>query len=161
MLDQLRELYQETILDHGRHPRNFGHHPQANRQGRGHNPLCGDQVVVYLKVNDQEVIEQVSFVGRGCVISIASASIMTEQLRGKHVDQARKLFAYLHATCTGRSVPDDSSVDTDASERLRILSGVRQYPIRVKCATLPWHAMISALDGSADIDLSDADSVRL
>jgi nitrogen fixation NifU-like protein len=144
MSDELRELYQDIILDHGRHPRNFHALANPTHLARGHNPLCGDRVTVYLAV-DGDRIGDVSFEGRGCAISTAAASLMTEVLKGKTLDEARTLFAQFHATVTG-ATPEDlpESLQEDA-ERLEPLAGVKAYPVRVKCATLPWHAFEAAL----------------
>jgi nitrogen fixation NifU-like protein len=142
--DHLRELYQDIILDHGRHPRNFHPLEHPTHLARGHNPLCGDRVTVYLAV-DGDKITEVSFEGRGCAISTASSSLMTEVLKGKTIDEARRLFAEFHAKVTGgfsQGLPD--ALEEDA-ERLEPLTGVKAYPARVKCATLPWHAFEAAL----------------
>jgi nitrogen fixation protein NifU and related proteins len=146
--DDLRELYQDIILDHGRHPRNFHALDRPTHLARGHNPLCGDRVTVYLSV-DGDRIDDVSFEGRGCAISTASSSLMTEVLKGKTLDEARRLFAQFHARVTG-GAPQDLSDDLpeslqDDAERLEPLTGVKAYPVRVKCATLPWHAFEAAL----------------
>ena len=146
MLDDLRELYQEVILDHGRRPRNHRHPEDATSTARGNNPLCGDQLNIYLKVSPQGIVEDVAFEGRGCAISIASASMMTEVLRGKSEAEARALFEEFHGMCTGEDAVGDESPEM---EKLRVLSGVRDYPVRVKCATLPWHTMKAALGGEA------------
>ncbi len=145
----LRDLYQEVILDHGKHPRNLRHPAAANRQARGYNPLCGDQVTIYLVCDAAGRIADVAFEGKGCAISIASASMMTEVLRGKTEAEARRLFDDFHRLCTenGFALEDASAEDRDALERLQVLSGVREFPVRVKCATLAWHAMHSALEG--------------
>ncbi|HEY9536497.1 MAG TPA: SUF system NifU family Fe-S cluster assembly protein [Kiloniellaceae bacterium] len=149
MQDALRDLYQEVILDHGRHPRNHRHPPAANRQARGYNPLCGDQVTIYLQTDAEGRIVDVAFEGRGCAISMASASMMTEVLRGKSEAEARLLFDDFHRLCTeeGFTLEQAETEDPDAWERLQVLAGVREFPVRVKCATLAWHAMTSALDG--------------
>lgn len=149
MQDALRDLYQEVILDHGRHPRNHRHPPAANRQARGYNPLCGDQVTIYLQTDAEGRILDVAFEGRGCAISMASASMMTEVLRGKSEAEARLLFEDFHRLCTeeGFTLEQAETEDPDALERLQVLAGVRAFPVRVKCATLAWHAMASALDG--------------
>ena len=144
MNDDLRDLYQEVILDHGRHPRNRRHPPDANHSARGENPLCGDKLVVFLKVNAQGVIEDVAFEGQGCAISTASASLMTEVIVGKTEDQARHLFESFHALATGSDAPEDEELE-DEMDRLHVLAGVRDYPVRVKCATLAWHTMTAAL----------------
>ena len=137
-MSDLRDLYQEVILDHTRRPRNFGTLPNANREARGHNPLCGDQVSVYLQMNGDR-IEDIAFQGSGCAISTASASLMTEALKGLTVAEARELFHGFHDLVT-------TGGDPDALGKLAVFSGVREYPIRVKCATLAWHAVQAALD---------------
>jgi nitrogen fixation protein NifU and related proteins len=143
MMD-LRELYQDIILDHGRHPRNLRAIEHPTHLARGHNPLCGDRVTVYLVVEGDRIAD-VSFEGRGCAISTAAASLMTEVLKGKTIDEAKALFAQFHATVTGgASVELPESLQEDA-ERLDPLTGVKAYPVRVKCATLPWHAFEAAL----------------
>lgn len=154
MFDDLRDLYQEVILDHGRNPRNRRHPDEANRTARGENPLCGDRLTVYLTLDDKGVIEDVAFEGRGCAISTASASMMTEIVRGRSADEARELFQRFHALCTGAHDHDHDDcdcgeADQDALDRLQVLSGVSQYPARVKCATLPWHTLVAALKGEA------------
>ena len=151
MTDDLRELYQEIILDHGKHPRNFRHPADANREAHGYNPLCGDQLTVYLTRDERGVIRDAAFEGRGCAISTASASMMTELLRDKSEEQASALFAAFRRLCT---VDEDGAVPAELEEdleRLRVLSGVRQFPMRVKCATLPWHTMAAALSGSGEV----------
>ncbi|HYD70922.1 Fe-S cluster assembly sulfur transfer protein SufU [Azospirillum sp.] len=151
MMDELRELYQEVILDHGKNPRNLRHPDDANREARGENPMCGDKFTVYLKVNDQKVVEDVAFEGRGCAISTASASMMTEVVKGKTAEEATALFHTFHDLCTkdDHEHCDHGPVDEEAMEKLMVLSGVRQFPVRVKCATLAWHAMNAALTGEA------------
>lgn len=149
MLGELRELYQEVILDHGKHPRNHRHPADANREGKGYNPLCGDRVTVYLTLDDAGLIGDAAFEGKGCAISQASASMMTEILRGQSAAQAQALFTAFHELCT-RDDYDPAAhpdVDPEAMERLSVLSGVREFPTRVKCATLAWHAMDAALKG--------------
>jgi nitrogen fixation NifU-like protein len=145
MMD-LRELYQDIILDHGRHPRNRRALDNPTHLAKGHNPLCGDRVTVFLAM-DGDRIADVSFDGRGCAISTASSSLMTEVLKGRTLDEARMLFARFHAEVTGGDpveVPEELAED---SERLEPLTGVKAYPARVKCATLPWHAFEAALKG--------------
>lgn len=149
MSTDLSDLYQEVILDHSRHPRNFGAVEDANRQARGNNPLCGDRVSVFLAV-DGNKINDAHFDARGCAISIASASMMTEMIKGKTVDQAKSLFDRFHALVTSdASEPgkENGAMDGDLAE-LASLSGVRAFPTRIKCATLAWHAMNAALDGA-------------
>ncbi|MBT6510163.1 MAG: SUF system NifU family Fe-S cluster assembly protein [Alphaproteobacteria bacterium] len=144
MMDDLRDLYQEVILDHGKNPRNFRHPDDCNRQAEGDNPLCGDQLAVYLKLNGEGMVEDVAFQGRGCAISMASASMMTEMVQGRSEADARALFAKFHKLVTGT---DDEVDDDEDLDKLIVLSGVREFPMRVKCATLAWHTMTAAMDG--------------
>ncbi len=146
MSDELRELYQEVILDHGREPRNFGKPEAANHHAHGHNPLCGDKVTVYLEVADG-LVKDVGFEGSGCAISMASTSLMTETLKGRSVEEAHMLFRHFHDLLTGSEDGAGEEVDEDAFERLTVLSGVREFPMRVKCATLCWHTMEAAVKG--------------
>jgi nitrogen fixation NifU-like protein len=146
-MSDLRELYQEVILDHGRRPRNFGALPDANREAHGHNPLCGDKLDVRLKVKDG-IVEDVRFEGAGCAISVASASLMTEALKGRSEAEARELFDRFHALITSEEGPDPATLE--ALDKLAVFSGVRDYPLRVKCATLGWHTMHAALDNSGE-----------
>lgn len=146
MMD-LRELYQEVILDHSRKPRNFGAPDEANRCARGDNPLCGDRITVHLHVEDG-VVREVGFEGRGCAISIASASLMTEAVKGKTEAEARELFARFRAMVMSDSEGGDGGFDD--LEKLTVLAGVRDFPVRVKCATLPWHTLSAAMDKSGD-----------
>ena len=140
----LRELYQDIILDHGRHPRNLRALANPTHLARGHNPLCGDRVTVYLAVEGERIAD-VSFEGRGCAISTAAASLMTEVLNGKTLGEARALFAQFHATLTGGTAEALPEALQEDAERLEPLSGVKAYPVRIKCATLPWHAFEAAL----------------
>jgi nitrogen fixation protein NifU and related proteins len=146
MMD-LRELYQDIILDHGRHPRNFRAIEHPTHSAQGYNPLCGDRVTIYLTLDDDR-ISDISFQGRGCAISTAAASLMTEILTGKTIDEARALFAQFHARVTGGepagALPEPLA---EEAERLEPLTGVKAYPARVKCATLSWHALEAALSG--------------
>lgn len=148
MMDELRELYQEVILDHGKNPRNFRHPDDANREAKGENPMCGDRFMIYLKLHDG-VVEDVAFQGRGCAISTASASMMTEVVKGKTEAEAKALFETFHDLCTkdDHEHADHGPVDEEALEKLMVMSGVRQFPVRVKCATLAWHAMNAAIEG--------------
>jgi nitrogen fixation NifU-like protein len=144
----LRELYQDIILDHGRHPRNFGKLEHPSHFAHGHNPLCGDKITVYLTlVGDR--IEDVKFEGRGCAISTASSSLMSEVLKGKTTAEADALFRSFHAKVTGGAAPELPDALEDDAGRLDPLTGVKAYPVRVKCATLPWHAVQTALEGGA------------
>ncbi len=152
MFDELRELYQEVILDHGKNPRNFRHPEDANRQAHGHNPMCGDTLTIFLTVDQDGVITDAAFAGKGCAISVASASLMTETLKGKKAEEAERLFESFHRMCTEEDFDAEAAegVDPDALERLEILSGVREFPIRVKCATLAWHTMTAAMAGERE-----------
>lgn len=141
MMDSdLQALYQEVILDHNKKPRNFRVIDPATYSARGHNPLCGDQIKVFLTVDENNIIQDVSFKGEGCAISTASSSLMTEAVKGKSIKDAEKLYDLFH-----ESVTTDNDVDSSELGRLRILTGVKKYPARVKCATLAWHALHAAL----------------
>ncbi len=144
-MSDLRDLYQEVILDHSRNPRNFGKPEHVTHHAEGYNPLCGDRLDVYLEV-EGDAIKSASFEGTGCAISTASASLMTEQLKGRPVAEAIALFRKMHATLTGQGEEDDDV----ALGKLAVFEGVRQYPVRVKCATLAWHTMRNALEGRSD-----------
>lgn len=150
-MDDLRDLYQEVILEHVKNPRNKRVPADANRHAQGHNPICGDAVTIHLKVNGQGVIEDVAFDGKGCAISLASASLMTEELMGKTEAQAKALFQTFQEMCTKDEPQIAEGVDDDALDRLRVLSGVRLFPMRVKCATLAWHTMSAAVAGKNQI----------
>ncbi len=151
--NDLRDLYQEVILDHGKNPRNFRHPDDANRFAKGHNPMCGDRLTVFLTLGDSGIIQDAAFEGDGCAISVASASMMTQILKGKTQQQAEKIFESFHAMCTEDdhdSVQADG-VDPDDVDRLQVLSGVKEFPVRVKCATLAWHTMQAAMEGEQEI----------
>ena len=150
MDDDVRELYQEVILDHGKNPRNFRQPEDANCEARGNNPLCGDQLTVYLKVDEGRLIRDAAFEGRGCAISMASASMMTQIVCGKTVSQVQSLFDKFHKLCTGETEEFPKDEFTDDMEKLRVMSGVRQFPMRVKCATLSWHTMNAAVSGDSE-----------
>lgn len=147
MMMDLRELYQDVILDHCKNPRNFGHAEDSNRHADGNNPLCGDKVTVYLKVAD-DVIEDVTFEARGCAISVASASMMTELVKGRSVAEARAIFEEFRNLVTRKEPPTDDELEK--IDKLAVLTGVREFPMRVKCATLPWHTMTAAIDNAAN-----------
>ena len=145
MDDSLRELYQEVILDHSRHPRHFGPLEGATHVGEGYNPLCGDRVKIYLVLDAQNRIADIRFEGKGCAISQASASLMTDMLTGRTLDEAEKLMGgFLHMV---KGEADTGELDADDRERLEVMAGVSAFPMRVKCATLAWHTMKSALEG--------------
>jgi len=149
-MSELRDLYQEIILDHGKSPRNFRKVEGAAHQARGYNPLCGDSVQVFLTLDGAGRIADAAFQGRGCAISIASASLMTDAIRGRTLAEAKALFEQFRHLVTGE---DGQSHDYDHGHDdlgpLVALGGVRQYPSRVKCATLAWHTMVSAAAGDA------------
>ena len=132
-------LYQEIILDHAKNPDNFGILDQYTCTAEGNNPMCGDQLTVYIDVQD-DIISNLSYRARGCAISIASASIMSQTIKGKTLEEVEILFNKFHRLCIGEDIEEDED-----TESLKILSGVRKFPARVKCATLGWHAMISSL----------------
>jgi len=153
MFDELRDLYQEVILDHGKSPRNFRLLENATCLAHGNNPICGDMLVVYLTLDGEKRITDVAFQGQGCAISMASASMMTEILKGKTTEEAKRLFESFHDMCTKEDfdMSELSDCDEDVVDRLTMLSGVREFPIRVKCATLAWHTMQAAVDGEQEI----------
>jgi nitrogen fixation NifU-like protein len=146
MFDQLRDLYQEVVFDHNRNPRNFRVMEDASRKIEGFNPLCGDRITLYVKVNGG-VIEDVSFQGSGCAISTASASLMTEIVKGRTEQEAEHLFELFHRITTGKN---DNAVNLEEIGKLAVLAGVRAYPARVKCATLAWHSLQAALRNEAE-----------
>ena len=139
MFGELRDLYQEVILDHGKNPRNFGVLEQYTCTAEGNNPMCGDQLTVYIDIKD-DVVSDVSYRARGCAISIARASIMSSMIKGRTIEDVHLLFDKFHKLCTGQEVEED-----DDTEKLRVLSGVSEFPTRVKCATMSWHAVDSAI----------------
>ncbi len=143
-MSDLRDLYQEMILDHNKHPRNFGELPEPARVAHGHNPLCGDHLTVYVVVEDGKVTD-VHFKGNGCAISMASASIMTELVKGKPAPAVHELFERFHRLMTEEGAPETMAEEDEA---MAVFSGVREFPVRVKCATLPWHTLKAALEKS-------------
>ena len=150
-MSDLSELYQEVILDHNRRPRNFHRLEGANRTAEGYNPLCGDQLTVYARLED-EVIRGISFEGSGCAISKASASIMTDSVKGKTTAEAEVLFDRVHTMLTGER---DTTVDSHELGKLAVLSGVCEFPSRVKCASLAWHTLRAALKGDGGAVLTE------
>ena len=148
MMDEsLRELYQDVILDHSRHPRHFGALAGATHMGEGYNPLCGDRVKIYLKIDAQGRIADIKFEGKGCAISQASASLMTDMIVGRTLKEAETLMGgFLHLV---KGEADIGELNADDKERLDVMAGVSAFPMRVKCATLAWHTMKSALEGGA------------
>lgn len=141
-MPDLRDLYQETILDHSKRPHNYREIADASAKAVGHNPLCGDRVTVFLQI-DGGTISDVAFVGQGCAISKASASLMTDAVKGKTAANAHELFEKFHKMVTGR--PGDP-VDSKALGKLAVLSGVCEFPVRVKCASLAWHTLQAAIE---------------
>lgn len=147
MSDDLRDLYQQVILDHNRSPRNWGAVEGADRTALGHNPLCGDKLSVTLRLTGDRVSD-VRFQGSGCAISKSSASLMTESVKGRSVAEAEDLYRRFHDLLTG---PPDVKADGEDLGKLAVFSGVREFPARVKCATLAWHTLHSALEGRGDV----------
>lgn len=141
MLDDLHALYQELILDHSKAPRNFGALPEANCEAEGYNPLCGDQINVHLLM-ENGVVKDVRFEGSGCAISVASASLMTDMVKGKKEQEAKALFDAFHALVTGKT--PEGMEDAEQLDKLVALAGVQHFPMRVKCATLAWHTLDAA-----------------
>ena len=146
-MSELSELYQQVILDHNKKPRNFRKLESANHSAEGFNPLCGDQLTVYLNLED-DAVKEISFEGSGCAISKAAASMMTQAVKGKSKQEAEQLFTEFHGMVTGEL---DEEATTNGLGNLKIFSGVREFPVRVKCASLPWHTLHAALNNQAII----------
>ena len=146
----LKELYQEIILDHGKNPRNLRKTENFNKDAKGHNPLCGDKVHVYLKLNENKKVEDISFEGQGCAISMASASIMTDLVKGKEEFEVKEIVNDFLDMIKEKDELSNNILHEDDKTKLMCLSGVKQYPMRVKCATLSWHTLISAIDNSQE-----------
>ena len=144
----LKELYQEIILDHGKNPRNLRKTENFNKDAKGHNPLCGDKVHIFLKLNDNKKLEDISFEGQGCAISMASASIMTDLLKGKEEKEVKEIVNDFLEMIKEKDEIKTNLLKDDEKTKLMCLSGVKQYPMRVKCATLSWHTLTSAIDKS-------------
>jgi nitrogen fixation NifU-like protein len=143
----LKELYQDIILEHGKSPRNFGKCEGHSHEAKGHNPLCGDQVQVYLKISKNQKVEELTFEGSGCAISIASTSLMTELVKGKSLDTATRIINEFLKMIKSGSEIKTKDLNEDQKTKIMSLSGVKQYPMRVKCATLSWHTLVSAMNG--------------
>ena len=141
----LKELYQEIILDHGKNPRNLRKTENFNKDAKGHNPLCGDKVHIFLKLNDNKKVEDISFEGQGCAISMASASIMTDLLKGKEEKEVKEIVNDFLEMIKEKDEIKTNLLKDDEKTKLMCLSGVKQYPMRVKCATLSWHTLVSAM----------------
>jgi nitrogen fixation NifU-like protein len=146
-MSELRELYQSVILDHNKKPRNFGAVDGANRNAEGHNPLCGDEIQVEVLVDEADIVQGIGFTGQGCAISTASASLMTQAIKGKPRAEVETLFQGFHDLVTGDPLQEPK---TGALGKLSVFAGVREFPMRVKCATLCWHTLRSAL-ASGDV----------
>ena len=142
----LKELYQEIILDHGKNPRNLGKFENFNKDAKGHNPLCGDKVHIFLKLDENKKVNDISFEGEGCAISMASASIMTDLMKGKSEKEAKEIINKFLDMIKEKDDIDTKLVSEDEKTKLMSLGGVKNYPMRVKCATLSWHALSSALE---------------
>ena len=142
----LKELYQDIILEHGKNPKNLGKCKGYNYNAKGYNPLCGDKVHVYLKLDNKKKVEELSFEGEGCAISLASASIMTELVKGKSFDVAKDIMSSFLNMIKNNSELQSNHLDEDQKIKLMSLSGVKQFPMRVKCATLSWHTLVSAMN---------------
>ena len=142
---ELRELYQEIILDHGKNPRNKGRCKEFNYDAKGHNPLCGDKVHIFLKLNSEQQVENLSFEGEGCAISLASASILTDIIKGKELNLAKKITENFLDMVKNEVKISINSLSDDQKTTIMSLSGVKQFPMRVKCATMAWHTFTSAL----------------
>ena len=144
----IKELYQEIILDHGKNPRNLRKTDNFNKDAKGHNPLCGDKVHVYLKLDESKKVEDISFEGQGCAISMASASIMTSMVKGKEEHEVKEIVHDFLEMIKEKETLNTKLLSEDEKTKLMCLSGVKQYPMRVKCATLSWHTLTSAIDKS-------------
>ena len=142
----LKELYQEIILDHGKNPRNLRKTDNFNKDAKGYNPLCGDKVHVYLKLNENKKVEDISFEGSGCAISMASASIMTDLIRGRKENEVKDIVKDFLYMIKEKPELSSKNLKDDEKTKLMSLSGVKQYPMRVKCATLSWHTLVSAME---------------
>lgn len=146
-MSYLKELYQQVIMDHNKRPRNFREIGDANHLAHGNNPLCGDKLVVYVKLKG-DVIEDLSFKGSGCAISVASASLMTEALKGKTIEEAEAIYEQVHKSMLGEET------ERGLLGKLEVLSGVKDFPARVKCATLSWHTVHAAIDSDHEVSIS-------
>ena len=146
----IKELYQEIILEHGKNPRNLRKTNNFNKEAKGHNPLCGDKVHVYLKLDEKKKIEDASFEGSGCAISMASASIMTSLVKGKEENEIKEIINDFLGMIKINPELKSKNLNDDEKTKLMCLSGVKQYPMRVKCATLSWHTLISAIDNKKE-----------
>ncbi len=144
----LKELYQEIILDHGKNPRNLRKTENFNKDAKGHNPLCGDKVHVYLKLDEDKKVQDISFEGQGCAISMASASIMTDLVKGKEEHEVKEIVKDFLEMIKEKDQLNNKILEENEKTKLMCLSGVKKYPMRVKCATLSWHTLTSAIDNT-------------
>ena len=151
----IKELYQEIILDHGKNPRNLGKFDNYNKDAKGNNPLCGDNVHVYLRLNENKKVEDIAFEGHGCAISMASASIMTDMIRGKEEKEVKEIVTDFLGMIKEKDTLDNKILKEDEKTKLMSLSGVKQYPMRVKCATLSWHTLTSALGQTNQVEKTE------
>ena len=147
---ELKQLYQDIILEHGKSPRNLGKCEGYNHDAKGYNPLCGDKVHVYLKLDGRKKVEGLTFEGEGCAISLASASIMTELVKGRSFDETKEIMNAFLNMIKKTSEIQSNHLDDDQKTKLMSLSGVKQFPMRVKCATLSWHTLVSAMEGKRE-----------
>tara|TARA_X000000368_G_scaffold316467_1_gene253842 strand:+ start:593 stop:1066 length:474 start_codon:yes stop_codon:yes gene_type:complete len=143
---ELKQLYQDIILEHGKSPRNYGKCKKYTHEAKGHNPLCGDKVQVYLNLNSEKKVEELMFEGSGCAISIASTSIMTELIKGKNLEDAKKIILDFLEMIKSTTQITSNDLNEEQKTKIMSLSGVKQYPMRVKCATLAWHTLTSAIE---------------
>ena len=146
----IKELYQEIILEHGKNPRNLRKTDNFNKDAKGNNPLCGDNVHIYLKLDEKKKVEDISFEGSGCAISMASASIMTDLIKGKEEPEVKEIVNDFLGMITENPELKSKNLKEDEKTKLMCLSGVKQYPMRVKCATLSWHTLVSAFDNKEE-----------
>ena len=146
----LKQLYQDIILEHGKSPRNLGKCEGYNHEAKGYNPLCGDKVHIYLKSDNKKKVKGLTFEGDGCAISLASASIMTELIKGKSFDETKEIMKAFLNMIINTSKIHSNHLDEDQKTKLMSLSGVKQFPMRVKCATLSWHTLVSAMEGKKE-----------
>ena len=147
---ELKELYQEIILDHGKNPRNLRKTENFNKDAKGHNPLCGDKVHVYLKLDEDKKVQDISFEGQGCAISMASASIMTDLIKGKEEKEVKEIVQDFLEMIKEKNKLNNKILEENEKIKLMCLSGVKKYPMRVKCATLSWHTLTSAIDNTQE-----------
>ena len=146
----LKELYQEIILEHGKNPRNLGKTENFNKDAKGHNPLCGDKVHVYLKLDEDKKVQDISFEGQGCAISMASASIMTDLVKGKEEYEVKEIVKDFLEMIKEKDQLNNKILEENEKTKLMCLSGVKKYPMRVKCATLSWHTLTSAIGNTQE-----------